>query len=381
MMSEEDRIKIKKKAFATPWDSLVEFTCEECGKLVSMRSANVRKKKYLLCNPCQIRYSKSLRTEEDKKRTHEKTVATCMERYGVANGGGSEEAKRKARETWVRNWGSLENCFEQRAEKAHETFLEKYDGSYSTPEILEKKTRTIINRYGSVENCYKQITEKAVATNIENHGGVHSFQNKEWQQRSRESMLEKWGVERFAQNKEEWEKVCDRYHYLGGMSGTWKYDNKLFDSFWEIAFYIHLQNAKIEFVYQPDKHYEYINDEGKASSYFPDFIVDGKIYEVKGDHFFNEDGDPVDCRGRKWFNKLKCMESLGVTLITSTKRKINTTMKILNIDDFLQECFDTVEAPSSYSFRKSCRADTVRGKMKQKKLYSMEEELIKDHSI
>ena len=164
-MTDTERIKIKREALKAKRDDLIHFNCEHCEKDVYMRAANVRKKVLLLCNPCQISYTKSLRTEEQKRITHEKTVQTCLERYGTVNGGNSEISKKKARESWARNWGSEEECFKQRSLKSQKTFEEKYNGSYSTPEIIEKKAKTLIAKHGSVENAYKLRSQKAKETN------------------------------------------------------------------------------------------------------------------------------------------------------------------------------------------------------------------------
>lgn len=62
-----------------------------------------------------------------------------------------------------------------------------------------------------------------------------------------------------------------------------------FDSIYEIAYYIWLVDNNIRFKYEPDMSILYIFD-GKQHWYMPDFIVEGKIIEIKGDHFFKEDG-------------------------------------------------------------------------------------------
>ena len=71
------------------------------------------------------------------------------------------------------------------------------------------------------------------------------------------------------------------------------FDNNLFDSSWELAYYIWLKDKGISFEYHTQK-IEYIGDDGKNHTYFPDFIVNGKIVEIKSDHFFNEKGEPFN---------------------------------------------------------------------------------------
>lgn len=58
-----------------------------------------------------------------------------------------------------------------------------------------------------------------------------------------------------------------------------------FGSSWEFIVYDFLLENHIEFEYQPEISlpYEY---KGTHHTYHPDFIVDGRVFEVKGDNFF-----------------------------------------------------------------------------------------------
>lgn len=53
--------------------------------------------------------------------------------------------------------------------------------------------------------------------------------------------------------------------------------------------YIWLSNHKMQFEYQPQPGIDYEYD-GKVHVYFPDFKIDGRLYEIKGDHMLLEDG-------------------------------------------------------------------------------------------
>ena len=67
-----------------------------------------------------------------------------------------------------------------------------------------------------------------------------------------------------------------------------KYPGKRFDSKWEIKVYDFLMDHQIEFVYQPQIAFDYEYD-NEICTYHPDFLVNGDVYEVKGDHFFKQD--------------------------------------------------------------------------------------------
>lgn len=61
-----------------------------------------------------------------------------------------------------------------------------------------------------------------------------------------------------------------------------------FGSSWEFLVYDFLLENHIDFEYQPaiSLPYDY---HGTHHTYHPDFLVNGKIYEVKGDQFFRTD--------------------------------------------------------------------------------------------
>ena len=71
-----------------------------------------------------------------------------------------------------------------------------------------------------------------------------------------------------------------------------EYDDLTFDSSWEVIVYQYCKENNIPCEYQPDITFEYEYG-GKEHYYHPDFLINGKLYEVKGDHFF--DGDKMIC--------------------------------------------------------------------------------------
>lgn len=58
-----------------------------------------------------------------------------------------------------------------------------------------------------------------------------------------------------------------------------------FGSSWEFNVYDFLIENSIEFEYQPSISFDYEYD-GRTWTYHPDFLINGKVYEVKGDMFF-----------------------------------------------------------------------------------------------
>ena len=63
------------------------------------------------------------------------------------------------------------------------------------------------------------------------------------------------------------------------------HDNIWFDSNWEVKVYDYLKGNHIPFEYSPSISLPYKYD-GRTFYYHPDFLADGRLYEVKGDQFF-----------------------------------------------------------------------------------------------
>lgn len=84
------------------------------------------------------------------------------------------------------------------------------------------------------------------------------------------------------------------------MRRKYTYDGSTFDSADELAYYIWLQDNGIKFEYH-NWHFFEFKFKGSVYRYFPDFYLsDEDVYlEVKGDHFFREDGTmfcPFRCK-------------------------------------------------------------------------------------
>lgn len=91
-----------------------------------------------------------------------------------------------------------------------------------------------------------------------------------------------------------------------------------FGSSWEFKVYDFLKEHNIEFEYQPSISFEYEYD-GKTHTYHPDFKVGDRIYEVKGDQFFNEQNQMINPYGRsddgKYEAKHQCMLDNNVVIL------------------------------------------------------------------
>ena len=140
-------------------------------------------------NPQKTSQTNLNRTDEQKLQTHIKTVNTCLERYGVVNGGGSKEAIDKIRKSMIEKYGvdSIFKCKEER-EKWKEICKNKYGEEYyqSTKEFKDrikekwlhgsedKRKKTKLLKYGS-ETFNNQ--EKRQNTIKERYGSEHYYNN------------------------------------------------------------------------------------------------------------------------------------------------------------------------------------------------------------
>ena len=116
-----------------------------------------------------------------------------------------------------------------------------------------------------------------VETNLRKFGVEFPLQSEVLKQKSRESCLEKYGVNNVMSVPEIRKKTQHRYVY----------NSIAFDSAPEIAFYIYLTDKEIPFEYQPNVKFEYtVNN--KTHFYMPDFKVDYQFVELKGDQFFKD---------------------------------------------------------------------------------------------
>ena len=119
--------------------------------------------------------------------------------------------------------------------------------------------------------------------------------------------MERFGVEYFTQTHE-FHKM-HRSEYL--------YDGLYFDSSWELYFYIYCKDHDFNIIKNPVK-FTY-SFEDKIHYYMPDFSVDGQMYEIKGDHFFDESGNLVNPFDRsqdaRYKAKQECMDEHGVKVL------------------------------------------------------------------
>ena len=98
-------------------------------------------------------------------------------------------------------------------------------------------------------------------------------------QKTAQTCIERYGVKSPAQD----------YDIQKKTRGVYEYNGIYFRSSWEVAFYIFHEDAKHDVKYTPTA-FEYQDADGTMRKYFPDFSVDGKLYEIKGEQFISKNG-------------------------------------------------------------------------------------------
>lgn len=179
--------------------------------------------------------------------------------------------------------------------------LEKY--GVSNPSQLkwvqEKKEQTCLKNYGAKIPFQTEMVKKI-------NEGIRALKGKEMIEKTQQTMLKKYGVSNPSQVREFQAKKSQRYYYKGV-----KFDSKP-----ELAYYIWLKDHNIDFTYHTEK-LTYTDSLGKVRYYYPDFRVEGKLVEIKGSMFFNDQGEPFDPYTKlSWQDKYNCMLCNNVTIVT-----------------------------------------------------------------
>ena len=261
----------------------IKYFCTSCNREVIRNSWS---SDVLLCKPC-------------------KSSKTCREKYGVEHPGQIPFVKEHIRETIEKNGGYTY----QRAssmEKVKKTLIEKYgvDNPNKCREVRQKIENTCLERYGAKSPmASEEIKNKIKETTIKNHG--KDF----WRNNLKQASLKKFGVE----NPFYLEEIRRQKFY--------EYDNEKFDSSYELYFYIYNKDNGKNIIRNKEKYFEYLYKDGKMHKYFPDFEIDSNFFEIKGEQFFNENNQPIDCFGNDWSEKYNCIIENRVNIITYSEIK------------------------------------------------------------
>ena len=105
------------------------------------------------------------------------------------------------------------------------------------------------------------------------------------------------------------------------------YKGICFDSTREAIFYVYLIEHGYDVKYHPIK-FDYIDIDNKPRTYEVDFLVNGKLIEIKGKNQFDKNGNPYGY-GRDWSKKLECMKEHDVFMINSIQFETRGCLKFM----------------------------------------------------
>lgn len=270
------------------------------------------------------------------KAEQEYSKQTCLKRYGVESSNQAEVVKEKMKATLYTHYGVTSPAKNSEVQKKMQaTCLERYGVAnvFNSPEIQQKIKNTCITKYG-YEHPSKvpEFIEKRKATNIMRYGSTCTLQHTDIQEKAKDTWRQKYGTDDISvisalpevikkrQNtfltKYGVESYSQTYEAQKTRRTTYYVATEQFDSFPELAVYMYAVDHN-----EPIKHntirlpYEY---DSKIHYYFPDFEYKGQLLEIKGDHFFDENGilcNPFDRSKDPLFAaKYKCMIDNNVTI-------------------------------------------------------------------
>lgn len=140
-----------------------------------------------------------------------------------------------------------------------------------------EELKTYYATHSRAETCIKfNINESSFKKICKQHNYIKQSNNIV-ENRIKTNLL-KYGSQHYTQTLAYHKKAKKQY----------KFENEFFDSIPELAIFIYCKQNNI-YVQRAPKKFEYIYN-GQVHSYIPDFNIAGKLVEIKGDHFFKEDG-------------------------------------------------------------------------------------------
>lgn len=318
-------IKLNNRNYCTQEDylKLKDFYNQPNLKEIKLKLETEKRKK-----TCQIKYGGN--SPMSSQKTKDKIKSTCLEKYGVDSAFKTKEVRNKIHKTLINRYGVDNIAYVPGVkEKKKKTCLEKYGVEYytQTQEMKDKGIKTKTERYGDPnynnrEKCkltclekYGQdnvtkvngIKDKSIQTNLKKYGVEYYTQTQEMKDKSAKTSLERYGTRKPSQSKEVKEKMKETTfkHYgvehplqsnelLRKSHKKWQVvglDNISFASKEEAYYYIYLKDNNYNFEYQVEYPIPYKDKEGSEHIFIVDFKVNDKYIEIKGDQFFDSNGN------------------------------------------------------------------------------------------
>lgn len=217
----------------------------------------------------------------------DKQKNTCLQKYGNTSYIKIDAAKEKIKNNNIKKYGvESPNSLDIVKEKKRQTYLDKYgtDSYTQTIEYIEKVKDTNNKKYGydyhmqrpEYQEYYEQLCK-------ERYGVKRYCQTEEFKEKTKQTCLEKYGNETF----------CGSMYAVTARKSKYKYNDIFFDSSWELNYYIWLIDNNVNFKYHPDISFKY-ECNNQIHYYYPDFLINDEFVEIKGDQFFDKNGNFIN---------------------------------------------------------------------------------------
>ena len=381
------------------------YNCIKCGKTCTYDFRPQRKNLYstMMCGECRVHSSResNWNYNGDKEITLNITDYGDFDSYNIRNGqkihyickgcGADVNVRFSHGEDNKREDGLRRMLCSICAHK--DTYNKMYGGNITsnlqTDEIKEQIKQTNLNTYG-VDHYSKtdEFKEMLKEVSIEQFGEENRFKSDKFKTMREEASMKTYGTKHPMQNKIIQNKVAntneERYGnpmYLQSDAykeenmkkyGTcypnfnrrfkyskWGYDCLYFASYWEFCVYLYFTEIEKNHsvIYEPLDIPYYDGD--RIAYYQLDFLIDGRMIEIKGDQYLDDNGDlhfpykkihgkpmkkkALESRRREWANKNICMKLHNIE-VWSSKECLPIIKKVEEY--FGKEWLNKFEVPS-----------------------------------
>lgn len=298
----------------------LKYICKVCNEYSLTRFDSFKIHPFV-CKKC---YAKEIFSNEELKQ---RIKETNLERYGGV-GFASTQIMNKYRETMKNKTGEKRKNYCD-YNKMVETKRKIYGENLELLVAKIKKTKK--EKYNDENYNNKQ---KMFNTNEIKYGNKCSLNNEAVREKREITWKDKYGSKHPWSNKEIHIKCIETtFNRFGSPNvySKYRYDNKTFDSSWELAFYIYLKEHNIRFNYHNEKIGYAFNNEQHL--YFPDFRVFNTIVEIKSPYLYNKMLKENTLENAK----LQCMQKNNVKIITNCDFYLNYVENKYG-KDFIDKC-------------------------------------------
>lgn len=319
------------------------FICSNCNNQTAQLNQEIKEKiektclkKYGYCHTAQVPKirSKQIKTYKKHKKENKNFVndivskreETYRNKTGYNNPKQNPVIQKQIEQTCLEKFGVKSPfCTDKIKKKIKRTKKRKYGEENYTNRV--KSSKTYHEHYDNDENKRKELLNKIIKTNNERYNCDWGLQNQEIKNKSKNTLKRKYGVEHPSQVPEIQNNKESKYHY----------DNKCFDSSWELAFYIWLKDHKIRFEYHPKAITYYWSENGSFHKYYPDFkLWDNTLIEFKRPDLYK---NMITYTGCKENSKYICMVKNFVKIYTNCT-KYEKYIKIKYGNNYLKQFKD-----------------------------------------